>query len=124
MLNTWQLYKNNRSYPSWWKVFKTDWRKCLDAERLESYHVDVDKWICSCPASIDNPYLMCKHLIQTYAASNPDIPQYKTTIRRHDYIQQSSSNEPETIPEISGEGGLSGSSIRARFDTIEIERPC
>ena len=59
MLNTWQLYKNNRSYPSWWKVFKTDLRKCLDAERLESYHVDVDKWICSCPAFINSPYLVC-----------------------------------------------------------------
>ena len=146
MLNTWQLYNNNRSYPSWWKAFKTDWRECLekDAGRLESYHVDVDKWICSCPAFISNPYLVCKHLIQTYAASNPAIPQYKTTIRRHDYpfiyfgednpprihsintpwnhIQQSSSNEPETIPELSGESESSGSSVHARFDTIESRK--
>jgi hypothetical protein len=145
MLNTWQLYRNNRSYPSWWKAFKTDWRKCLekDTERLESYHVDVDKWICSCPAFINSPYLVCKHLIQTYAVSNPDTPQYKTITRRHDYpfiyfgeddpprihsintpwnhIQQSPSNEPETIPEVSGESESSESSessIRARFNTI------
>ena len=29
MLNTWRLYNNNWSYPSWWKVFKTDWRKWM-----------------------------------------------------------------------------------------------
>ena len=146
MLNKWQLYKNNRSYPSWWKAFKNDWKECLEknTERLENYHVEVDKWICSCPAFINNPYLVCKHLVQTYTASNPDLPQYKNTIRRHDYpfiyfgendlpriqsintpwnhTQQSSISEPETIPEVSGDSESSRLSIRARFDIIESRK--
>ena len=138
MMNTWKRYGNNRAFPSWWSNFKSDWKKGLEKniDLLENYHIDTDKWICSCAAYLNSPYLICKHLIQAYMINHPNFfPQYASTIRRHDYpfiyfgcenlprinlinsvwnnTQPNSSNVLTIVPEMS-EG-----SIRTRFDVIE-----
>jgi hypothetical protein len=141
MMSTWERYRKNRAFPSWWANFKNDWKSGLanNTESLENYHIDIDKWICSCPAFINSPYLVCKHLIQTYTINHPNFfPRFMSTIRRHDYpfiyfgrenpssihlsnspwnnTQPDSLDESETIPEMSEE---SEPSTRARFDIIE-----
>src|SRR5205085_9645015 len=56
----------------------------------------------------------------TLFRSNP--PRIHSINTPCNHIQQSSSNEPETIPELSGESESSGSSVHARFDTIESRK--
>ena len=86
-ISTWEKFNNNRAFPSWWGMFKSEWRKALDTnvEYNDRYLTNVDTWICSCPAFINNTYMLCKHLVKAYTDENPTFPQYATTHRRHDY---------------------------------------
>jgi hypothetical protein len=82
------LYNRGRAFPAWWDNFKHDWNIAASAD-IESgiedrYHIDVNNWVCSCPAYLSSPYLLCKHLI---AKKNGRvfIPTFLETERRHDY---------------------------------------
>jgi hypothetical protein len=80
-------HSRNREFPSWWKAFKQEWDRAKNKEMLgdmdERYHIDVDKWICSCHAYLRSPYLVCKHLV---LKSDKDLqPTFLETMRRHDY---------------------------------------
>ena len=85
-ISNWEKFNNNRAFPSWWGMFKSEWRKALDknVEYNDRYLTNVDTWICSCPAFINNTYMLCKHLVKAYTDENPTFPQYATTHRRHD----------------------------------------
>lgn len=48
------------------------------------YHVDVDNWVCSCPAYRHSCYLLCKHLVAKKGGKT-FLPTYAETTRRHDY---------------------------------------
>ena len=50
----------------------------------DRYHVNINNWVCSCPAYLKSRYLLCKHLV---AKKNGRlfVPTYAETIRRHDY---------------------------------------
>jgi hypothetical protein len=78
----------NRGLPSWWKAFKREWDKAASREMQdgmeERYHIDVDRWICSCQAFLHSPYFLCKHLIFKKNGKT-FLPTFKETMRRHDY---------------------------------------
>jgi hypothetical protein len=61
------LYDDSRDFPAWWETFKKDWSKLAKTEiqpgMEERYHIDVSNWVCSCPAFLNHPYFLCKHLI-------------------------------------------------------------
>ena len=89
-INTWKRFNNNRAFPSWWGAFKSDWKKELDKDvdsnSKDRYLIDVNNWICSCPAFITNTYMVCKHLVREYTDTNLSFfPQYATTRQRHDH---------------------------------------
>ena len=87
-ISTWQKFNNNQEFPSWWGAFKSDWKKALekDVDSEDKYLTDVNNWICSCLAFINNNYTVCKHLVKKYTDGNPTFfPQYAMTKRRHDY---------------------------------------
>jgi hypothetical protein len=89
-ISTWKRFNNNRAFPSWWGAFKSDWKKALekdvDIDFKNRYLIDVNNWICSCPAFITNTYMVCKHLVKESTDTNPSFfPQYAMTRRRHDY---------------------------------------
>jgi len=77
-----------RSFPSWWQVFKKDWDKDAAANiepgMNERYHIDAVNWICSCPAYLNSRYLTCKHLV-TKKNGKSFFPTFMETARRHDY---------------------------------------
>ena len=50
----------------------------------DRYHVDINNWICSCPAYLKSRYLICKHLV-CKKNGRQFIPTYTETVRRHDY---------------------------------------
>jgi hypothetical protein len=81
-------YITRRDYPSWWQAFKKDWNDAA-AKEIEPgtegrYHVDVDNWVCSCPAYQHSCYLLCKHLVAKKGGKT-FLPTYAQTTRRHDY---------------------------------------
>jgi hypothetical protein len=89
-ISTWQKFTNNREFPSWWVTFKNEWKIAIDKniniEYKDKYLTDVNNWTCSCPAFINNAYLVCKHLVKECIDRNPTFfPQYAITKRRHDY---------------------------------------
>lgn len=49
----------------------------------ERYHIDVNRWICSCQAYLHNPYFLCKHLVFKKNGKT-FLPTFKETMRRHD----------------------------------------
>ena len=82
------LYHRHRGFPAWWQNFKKDWNRLAMAD-VESgmedrYHVDINNWVCSCPAYLNSRYLLCKHLV-TKKNGRLFMPTYTETIRRHDY---------------------------------------
>jgi len=80
-------YNSNRVFPAWWEAFKKDWSKLARAEIQpgmdERYHIDVNKWVCSCPAFLNHPYFLCKHLI--FKQEKQFWPTFAKTTRRHDH---------------------------------------
>jgi hypothetical protein len=81
-------YNTNRSFPAWWQAFKKSWDKVAAMEIApgmdDRYHIDVSDWICSCPAYLHSPYLLCKHLV-TKKSGKVFLPTFMETARRHDY---------------------------------------
>ena len=80
-------YNISQHFPSWWQAFKKDWDKAMSADIMpninERYQVDLDNWVCSCPAYVNSRYLLCKHLV---AKKGKDFwPTFNETTRRHDY---------------------------------------
>lgn len=87
-ISMWERYHNNRKFPSWWHSFKRDWnlaqKKNIDDG--EQYHTDTVSWICSCPAFLNNPYMVCKHLVAQKHRLTPEfVPHFLNIMRRHDY---------------------------------------
>ncbi|KAL2619946.1 hypothetical protein R1flu_000151 [Riccia fluitans] len=80
--------QNQRIAPSWWKQFTVGWKKCLEAgidnTAGERYHIDLDKWLCSSPSFLKNPYFLCKHLVQACSVQVLEFPNYNSTYRRHE----------------------------------------
>lgn len=81
-------YNDNRTFPAWWKSFKKEWIKLSTTDIApdidERYHIDVNNWICSCPAYLNSRYLLCKHLVSK-KNGNEFLPTFLKTARRHDY---------------------------------------
>ncbi|CAG8566882.1 5364_t:CDS:2 [Paraglomus occultum] len=87
-IDLWRRYCNNREFPSWWHAFKREWNdaKEKDMDDAHQYHTDTVSWICSCPAYLKHPYLICKHLVATKIRLVPGfMPLFKDIMRRHDY---------------------------------------
>jgi len=87
-IDMWRRYRNNREFPSWWHSFKREWNvaKEKNVDDARQYHTDIESWICSCPAYLSHPYLICKHLVITKIGVVPGFMLLFTGImRRHDY---------------------------------------
>src|SRR6185312_4741817 len=60
---------NGRINPYWWENFKRTWKISATEDIAinvdERYYVDINRWICSCPAFLYSHFLVCKHLVQT-----------------------------------------------------------
>jgi len=50
----------------------------------ERYHIDINNWVCSCPAYLNSRYLLCKHLVSKKNGKE-FLPTFLETARRHDY---------------------------------------
>ncbi|CAG8474476.1 11323_t:CDS:2 [Cetraspora pellucida] len=84
----WSRFSNNREFLSWWKASREEWKTALEKEVCieNEYLTDINKWVCSCLAFLENNYMSCKHLVKNYTIVYPNsFPQFKTTRRRHDY---------------------------------------
>ncbi|CAG8617147.1 7776_t:CDS:2 [Gigaspora margarita] len=89
MENTWQRFHYNRDFPSWWAVFKNEWK--FDIEKSistnDNYLTNINNWTCSCPAFLFSTYLTCKHLVQKYSTENPFFfPKFCFTMHHYDYL--------------------------------------
>jgi len=81
-------FNRSRGLPTWWQNFKKDWTSLslidIRPGMEDRYHVDINNWICSCPAYLKSRYLICKHLV-CKKNGRQFIPTYTETVRRHDY---------------------------------------
>jgi glutamine synthetase type III len=50
----------------------------------ERHHIDVNNWVCSCPAYLNSRYLLCKHLVSKKNGKE-FLPTFLETARHHDY---------------------------------------
>ncbi|KAK6992406.1 hypothetical protein R3P38DRAFT_3331190 [Favolaschia claudopus] len=71
----------SNSLTPWQKCFKADWKK-LSCRPLGSqqYEIDLSSWTCTCGQQKYNAYLLCKHLVQSFHAPEPEF--FQTVIRR------------------------------------------
>ncbi|CAG8738526.1 7509_t:CDS:2, partial [Cetraspora pellucida] len=85
-------------------LFKHDWKNAMekDVNTENRYYTNINIWVCSCPAFIYSPYLICKHLVNKYSTENPGFfSRFTAIIRCHDYslIAFSEINHPRINPE-------------------------
>ncbi|CAG8651032.1 2522_t:CDS:1, partial [Paraglomus occultum] len=84
----WRRYCKNYEFPSWWHSFKQEWNTAKEkvVYDTDQYHTDIETWVCSCPAYLNNPYLICKHLVAMKIRLNPGFTLlFKDIMQCHDY---------------------------------------
>ncbi|CAG8609292.1 13436_t:CDS:2 [Cetraspora pellucida] len=69
--NAWRRFHYNHDFLLWWDVFKHNWKFATKKEisTENSYHTDIDNWICSCSAFLNNSYLIYNYPLVAFEKS-------------------------------------------------------